>query len=43
VAQIVFMPVARVALSESAALEATARGDGGFGSTGLARKIVGER
>jgi dUTP pyrophosphatase len=43
VAQIVFMPVTRVSLTESSALDATARGDGGFGSTGLERKIVGER
>jgi dUTP pyrophosphatase len=43
VAQIVFMPVTRVSLRESSALDATARGDGGFGSTGLERKIVGER
>lgn len=43
VAQIVFMPVTRVSLKESSALDATTRGDGGFGSTGLERKIVGER
>jgi dUTP pyrophosphatase len=43
VAQIVFMPVTRVSLKESSALDATARGEGGFGSTGLERKIVGER
>jgi dUTP pyrophosphatase len=43
VAQIVFMPVTRVSLRESSTLDTTARGDGGFGSTGLERKIVGER
>jgi dUTP pyrophosphatase len=43
VAQIVFMPVTRVSLRENSALDATARGDGGFGSTGLDRKLVGER
>ena len=43
VAQVVFMPVTPVSLRESSALDATARGDGGFGSTGVERKIVGER
>jgi dUTP pyrophosphatase len=43
VAQIVFMPVTRVSLGESSTLDTTARGGGGFGSTGLERKIVGER
>ena len=38
-----FMPVTPVSLRESSALDATARGDGGFGSTGVERKIVGER
>ncbi len=37
IAQIVFAPVARVTLRQVHSLDATARGDGGFGSTGLAR------
>ena len=37
IAQIVFAPVARVTLRQVPSREATARGDGGFGSTGLAR------
>jgi dUTP pyrophosphatase len=37
IAQIVFAPVARVMLQQVQSLEATARGDGGFGSTGLVR------
>lgn len=36
VAQAVFAPVARVAWEEVASLDATARGAGGFGSTGTA-------
>ena len=35
IAQMVVAPVARVALEEVASLDATARGDGGFGSTGI--------
>lgn len=34
IAQLVIAPVVRVAIQESASLEATARGVGGFGSTG---------
>jgi dUTP pyrophosphatase len=34
IAQLVFAPVATATLTEVAALPATARGDGGFGSTG---------
>lgn len=37
VAQIVFAPVTPVILKKVQSLEATARGDGGFGSTGIAR------
>lgn len=43
IAQIVFMPVTRVSLQESSAVDETVRGAGGFGSTGLERKIAGER
>ena len=43
VAQIVFMPVTRVTLTQSSSLDATARGDGGFGSTGLDRNLAAER
>jgi dUTP pyrophosphatase len=35
IAQIVFAPVTRVCLTEAAALGGTARGEGGFGSTGV--------
>ena len=35
IAQIVFAKVERAALSERASLDETARGDGGFGSTGV--------
>lgn len=38
IAQLVVAPVARVAWSEAAALPATARGAGGFGSTGRAAR-----
>jgi dUTP pyrophosphatase len=38
IAQIVFAPVTRVAMQRVSSLDATARGDGGFGSTGLARE-----
>lgn len=38
IAQLVFAPVTRVAMQRVASLDATARGDGGFGSTGLARE-----
>lgn len=38
IAQLVVAPVVRVALSEAATLPATARGAGGFGSTGTAAK-----
>ncbi len=34
IAQLVVAPVARARLREVAALDATPRGDGGFGSTG---------
>jgi dUTP pyrophosphatase len=36
IAQMVVAPVARLAWSEVAELPATARGEGGFGSTGVA-------
>jgi dUTP pyrophosphatase len=35
IAQLVVAPIARVVWTETAALPATVRGDGGFGSTGL--------
>ncbi|VAW10207.1 Deoxyuridine 5'-triphosphate nucleotidohydrolase [hydrothermal vent metagenome] len=38
IAQMVIGPVARVALAQVDDLDATARGDGGFGSTGLGEK-----
>jgi dUTP pyrophosphatase len=43
IAQIVFSPVTRTKLTQSAALEATARGAGGFGSTGLENNLAPER
>lgn len=42
VAQLVFMPVARAAVYEVQSLGATARGKGGFGSTGLHVKLGSE-
>lgn len=42
VAQLVFMPVARITIHEVQSLGATARGEGGFGSTGLHAKIRSE-
>lgn len=42
VAQLLFVPVARVVPMPVQALGATARGEGGFGSTGLASKIMSE-
>ena len=41
IAQIVFAPVIRVTLSERVELPATARGEGGFGSTGLGKTGTG--
>jgi len=38
IAQLVFAPVTRVAMQQVAALDTTARGEGGFGSTGLSRE-----
>jgi len=35
IAQLIVAPVTRIALRDVGALDATARGDGGFGSTGL--------
>ncbi len=43
IAQLVVAPVARVAWEERAALPESARGDGGFGSTGLAAKEASQR
>jgi dUTPase len=39
VAQLLFVPVARVTPQPVTSLGATARGEGGFGSTGLASKV----
>jgi dUTP pyrophosphatase len=41
IAQIVFAPVIRATLAERAELPATARGEGGFGSTGLGKTGTG--
>jgi dUTP pyrophosphatase len=38
IAQLVFAPVTRVAMQRMASLDTTVRGDGSFGSTGLARE-----
>ena len=43
IAQLVVAPVARAALEERAALPDTARGERGFGSTGLAAKEASRR
>ncbi len=41
IAQLVFAPVVRAALAQTASLEETARGEGGFGSTGIAKRAAG--
>ena len=41
VAQLVFAPVERVTLEQVQSLEATERGEGGFGSTGLSKRAAG--
>jgi dUTP pyrophosphatase len=43
IAQMVVAPVTRLQWSEAAALDATARGAGGFGSTGVAGGVAGKR
>jgi dUTP pyrophosphatase len=43
IAQMVVAPVARVRIAEVAALDATQRGDGGFGSTGTAAAVPAPR
>jgi dUTP pyrophosphatase len=43
IAQIVIAPIQHVELVESASLDATERGGGGFGSTGIASNIVDKR
>ena len=42
VAQLLFVPVARMTPTPVRSLSTTARGDGGFGSTGLANKVLSE-
>ena len=42
VAQLLFVPVMRVTPTPVRSLSTTARGDGGFGSTGLASKVLSE-
>jgi dUTP pyrophosphatase len=41
IAQLVFAPVVRVAVQQVSSLDATERGDGGFGSTGLSKRAAG--
>ncbi len=41
IAQLVFAPVVRAALAQTASLDETQRGDGGFGSTGIAKRAAG--
>jgi dUTP pyrophosphatase len=41
IAQLVFAPVARASLRQVQSLEATERGEGGFGSTGLSKRATG--
>jgi dUTP pyrophosphatase len=41
IAQLVFAPVARATLEEAQSLDATARGEGGFGSTGISKRAAG--
>jgi dUTP pyrophosphatase len=41
VAQLVFAPVVRAAMQKVPSLDDTARGEGGFGSTGLSKRATG--
>ena len=41
VAQLVFAPVVRAAMQKVQSLDDTARGEGGFGSTGLSKRAAG--
>ena len=41
VAQLVFAPVVRAAMQPAASLDETARGEGGFGSTDIAKRAAG--
>ena len=40
IAQLVIAPVAKATLRVTSSLDATARGDGGYGSTGTGRTLV---
>ena len=41
IAQLIFAPVVRAALAQTASLDETVRGEGGFGSTGIAKRAAG--
>jgi len=41
IAQLVFAPVARATMTQVQTLDATTRGDAGFGSTGVAKRAAG--
>jgi dUTP pyrophosphatase len=41
IAQLVFAPVVRATMQQAATLDETARGEGGFGSTGVAKRAAG--
>jgi dUTP pyrophosphatase len=41
IAQLVFAPVVRASLTQASSLDATQRGEGGFGSTGVSRRAAG--
>jgi dUTP pyrophosphatase len=41
IAQLVFAPVVRASMQKVQSLEATARGDSGFGSTGISKRAAG--
>ena len=41
IAQLVLAPVSRAAMQEVSSLDETARGEGGFGSTGLSKRAAG--
>lgn len=41
IAQLVFAPVVRASLAQAATLDETQRGEGGFGSTGIAKRAAG--
>jgi dUTP pyrophosphatase len=41
IAQLVFAPVVRASMQQASSLDETERGEGGFGSTGIAKRAAG--